>query len=98
MHLTTVGHLRCSQSPKPSGAGDSGWKTGHGTRAAVVGAVLGLVPATILGPLRIQLAESPESTEQVAGNVAFPLFYVSPYHFSSLQRRGREGQEFVAAF
>ena len=51
----------------------------RGTRAAVVGSILGIVPAVALGFLRFVLSEEPESFPQLAGHIAFTLVYVTPY-------------------
>ena len=40
---------------------------------------MGLVPAMILGSLRFLLAEGPERTEELFGNIVFILVYASPY-------------------
>ena len=40
---------------------------------------MGLVPAMILGSLRFLLAEGPERTEELVGNIVFVLVYASPY-------------------
>lgn len=45
----------------------------------MVGAVIGLVPAMILGSLRFLLAEGPERTEELVGSIVFALVYASPY-------------------
>ena len=63
----------------PSHTEDPDRDAGRGTRAAVVGAIMGLVSATILGSLRFLLAEGPERTEELAGNIVFVLVYASPY-------------------
>jgi hypothetical protein len=51
----------------------------RGTRAAVVGSILGIVPAVALGFLRFVLSEEPESFPQLAGHIAFTLIYLTPY-------------------
>ena len=51
----------------------------RGTQAAVVGSILGIVPAVALGFLRFVLSEEPESFPQLAGHIAFTLVYVAPY-------------------
>ena len=58
---------------------DPDWNAGRGTRAAVVGAVMGLVPAMVLGSLRFLLADGPERIEGIVGNIVFGLVYASPY-------------------
>ena len=63
----------------PPGTGDTGSTAGRGTRAAVVGAVAGLVPAIVIGSLRFILADEPQHAEQLAGNAVFVLVYASPY-------------------
>lgn len=40
---------------------------------------MGLVPAIVLGSLRFLLAEGPERTEELVGNIVFALVYASPY-------------------
>ena len=52
---------------------------GRGAQLAAVGAVVGLVPAAVLGSLRFLNAEAPEATAQIAGNIVFALIYLSPY-------------------
>ena len=52
MDSNPVDRLRSSRSPKPSFTGESAWTAERGTRAAFVGVVIGLVPATILDYLR----------------------------------------------
>ena len=51
----------------------------RGTRASVVGGVLGIVPAVALGFLRFGLSEEPEAFPQLAGHIAFTLVYLAPY-------------------
>ncbi len=46
---------------------------------AVVGAIIGLVPAVGLGCVRVLNSEPPEVAGQLAGNIAFALVYASPY-------------------
>ena len=62
---------------------------GRGTRAAVVGAVLGLVPAMVIGSLRFLLAEEPERAEQLASNTVFALVYASPYLLTIIASKER---------
>ena len=50
-----------------------------GTRAALVGSILGAVPAVALGLLRFALSEEPEAFPQLAGHIAFTLVYLAPY-------------------
>ena len=50
-----------------------------GTRAAVVGSILGIVPAVALGVLRFALSEGPETVPQLAGHIAFTLVFLAPY-------------------
>ena len=52
---------------------------GRGTRAALVGSILGAVPAVALGFLRFALSEEPEAFPQLAGHIAFTLVYLAPY-------------------
>ena len=51
----------------------------RGARAALVGSILGAVPAVALGFLRFALSEEPESFPQLAGHIAFTLVYLVPY-------------------
>ena len=62
-----------------SGADHSDALEGRGSGAAVVAAVMGLVPAVFLGSLRFFLIDEPRDSEQFVGNVAFGLTYVAPY-------------------
>ena len=62
-----------------SGTDHSDALEGRGYGAAVVAAVIGLIPAIILGSLRFFLIDEPRDSEQFAGNVAFGLTYVAPY-------------------
>ena len=62
-----------------SGADHSDALEGRGSGAAVVAAVMGLVPAVFLGSLRFFLIDEPRDSEQFIGNVAFGLTYVAPY-------------------
>ena len=50
-----------------------------GARSAVVGSVLGIVPAVALGLLRFSLSEEPEAIPHAAGHIAFTLVYLAPY-------------------
>ena len=50
-----------------------------GVRSAVVGGVLGIVPAVALGLLRLSLSEEPEAIPRAAGHIAFTLVYIAPY-------------------
>ena len=52
---------------------------GSGTRAAMAGGILGIVPAVALGLLRFALSEEPETFPQLAGHVGFTLVYLAPY-------------------
>ena len=52
---------------------------GRGARAAVLGSILGIVPAIALGFLRFALSEEPEAIPQLAGHIAFTLIYLTPY-------------------
>ena len=58
---------------------DSNPNDGRGTRLALIGAVVGLVPAAGLGSLRFLNADGPEAITEIAGNAAFALMYLSPY-------------------
>lgn len=54
-------------------------KATAGQRAAVIAGVLGLVPALVLGLMRLMNQETPEVREQLLGNLAFVLVLASPY-------------------
>ena len=59
---------------------EDGRDAGYGTRAALVGSILGIVPAVGLGFLRFTLAaEELEAFPQLAGHIAFTLVYLAPY-------------------
>ena len=58
---------------------EEGRDAGCGTRAAVVGSILGIVPAVALGFLRFALSEEPEAFPRLAGHIAFTLVYLAPY-------------------
>ena len=75
----TPGGTDSSGAMLPSGTENTGSITGRGNKAAVVGAIIGLVTAIIIGSLRFLLAEEPEYLEQLAGNTALALVYASPY-------------------
>ena len=63
-----------------SGKEDPKANAGRGTGAAVVGAVMGLVPVTVSDYLRFQLlADEPDPTLFLAGHFALTLVYASPY-------------------
>ena len=62
-------------------------KAARGTRAALIGAVVGLVPAVGLGALRVLNGEAPAVAAQVAGNIAFTLVYASPYLLALIASR-----------
>ncbi len=83
----TPGRSGSFGAPMPSGMRDADSKAGRGTRAAVVGAVAGLVPAIALGGLRFFLSEEPERAEQLAGNAVFALVYASPYLLTLMASR-----------
>ncbi len=78
-----------------SGTEISTANAGRGAGAAVVAAVMGLVPAVLLGSLRFILGEDPDAGEQIAGNVAFGLTYLAPYLLvlmaSKVERPGARG-------
>ena len=78
-----------------SGTVITGAYSGRGAGAAVVAAVLGLVPAVFLGSLRFILGEDPDAGKQFAGNVAFGLTYFAPYLLvlmaSKVERPGARG-------
>jgi hypothetical protein len=67
---------------------------GRGTRAAVVGAVMGLVTVAVLGVL-IFLSDEPGFAVHFAGKIALILVYASPYLFalaaSRAERPGTRG-------
>lgn len=52
---------------------------GRGTRAALAGSILGIVPALALGFLRFALSEEPEALPQLPGHITFTLVYLAPY-------------------
>ena len=54
-------------------------RASFGTRAAIVGCVLGIVPAVALGILSFALSEEPEAFPQLAGHIALTLVYLAPY-------------------
>lgn len=58
---------------------EEGRSAGRGTRAALLGSLLGVVPAVGLGILRFALSEEPEAFPQLAGHIAFTLVYLAPY-------------------
>ena len=63
---------------------------GRGTKAAVVGAIIGLVPAVGLGCARVLNSEPPEVAAQLAGNIAFALVYASPYLLALMASRAQD--------
>lgn len=63
----------------PSTMGNIRSIEGRGTRAAVFGTVIGLVPAVVLGSLPFLFADEPVVREQLVGNAVFALWYASPY-------------------
>ncbi len=65
-------------------------KVERGARAAVIGAVAGIIPAIGLGCLRVLNSEPPEVAAQLAGNVAFALVYASPYLLTFMASRARD--------
>ena len=71
-------------------------KTERGARAAVIGAVAGIIPAIGLGCVRVLNSEPPEVAAQLAGNIAFALVYASPYLLALMASRARP-PEFVEA-
>ena len=74
-----AGRSQGSSRPSTPSRANPDWNAGRGTKGAVVGAVIGLVPAMILGSLRFLLAEGPERTEELVGSIVFALVYASPY-------------------
>lgn len=89
-HGRTTYDSGCSQGDSPHSTPsrtDLDWDTRRGTRAAVVGALMGLVPAILLGSLRFLLAEGPERTEELVGNIVFTLVYASPYLLTLMASR-----------
>ena len=85
--LTTPSRPDSVRDPMPPGTGETGSTAGRGTRAAVVGAVAGLVPAIVIGSLRFLLADEPQHAEQLGGNAAFVLVYASPYLLTLIASR-----------
>ena len=61
----------------------------RGIRAGTIGAIIGLVPAIVIGSLRFLLAEEPEYLEQLPGNTVFILVYASPYLLALIALRER---------
>ena len=71
-----------------SGTNDLKANAGRGTGAAVVGAVMGLVPVTVSDYLRFQLlADEPDPTLFLAGHFALTLVYASPYLLALIASR-----------
>lgn len=87
--LTTPGRPESVGDSMPSRTGETGSTAVRGTRAAVVGAAAGLVPAIVIGSLRFLLADEPQYAEQLAGNAAFVLVYASPYLLTLIASRER---------
>ena len=65
-------------------------KAERGARAAVIGAVAGIIPAIGLGCVRVLNSESPEVAAQLAGNIAFALMYASPYLLALIASGARD--------
>ena len=65
-------------------------KAERGARAAVIGAIAGIIPAIGLGCVRILNSEPPEIAAQLAGNVAFALVYASPYLLALMASGARD--------
>ena len=65
-------------------------KAERGTRAAVIGAVAGIIAAIGLGCVRVLNSEPPEVAAQLAGNVAFALVYASPYLLALIASGARD--------
>ncbi len=65
-------------------------KTERGIRAAIIGAVAGIIPAIGLGCVRVLNSEPPEVAAQLAGNIAFALVYVSPYLLALIASGARD--------
>ena len=65
-------------------------RTQRGTKVAMIGAVVGLVPAAGLGSLRFLNAEPPVAVSEIAGNIAFALIYLSPYALAAAASRVRD--------
>ena len=80
---------------KTSDVGNSEPNVGRGTRAAVVGAVMGLVTVIGLGSLLSLPDYGPNFALQFAGKIALILVYASPYLFalaaSRAERPGTRG-------
>ena len=62
-------------------------EAGRGTRAALVGAVVGLVTAIALGSSQFLVGERPEAAAQLPGYTALTLIYLSPYVFALIASR-----------
>ena len=65
-------------------------KAARGARAAVIGAIAGIIPAVGLGCVRVLNSEPPEVVAQLAGNIAFALVYTSPYLLALVASRTRD--------
>ena len=65
-------------------------KAERGARAAVIGAVAGIIPTIGLGCVRVLNSESPEVAAQLAGNIAFALVYASPYLLALIASGARD--------
>ncbi len=65
-------------------------KTERGIRAAIIGAVAGIIPAIGLGCGRVLNSEPPEVAAQLAGNIAFALVYASPYLLALIASGARD--------
>ncbi len=65
-------------------------KAERGARAAVIGAVAGIIPAIGLDCVRVLNSEPPEVAAQLAGTIAFALVYASPYLLALMASRARD--------
>ena len=74
---------------------EDGRDAGYGTRAALVGSILGIVPAVGLGFLRFTLAEELEAFPQLAGHIAFTLVYLAPYALVLMARAALLGRKLL---
>ena len=65
-------------------------KAKRGVRAAVIGAIAGIIPTIGLGCVRVLNSEPPEVAAELAGNIAFVLVYASPYLLALMASRARD--------
>lgn len=57
---------------------------------AVIAAILGMIPAIGLGPMKFLNAGEPQASAEITGTVALVLLYASPYSFTLMVSRVRE--------